>query len=85
MCLRRVPEKYIAGAALDRAGVETVGYSTSQNPTGFHGQLQEELYFTILVCNRKRSLSYMMPRARPQLCAPNFHVIRIFCPNILCY
>jgi hypothetical protein len=30
MCLRRAPEKYIAGAALDRAGLDNVGSSTSQ-------------------------------------------------------
>jgi hypothetical protein len=34
MCLRRAPEKYIAGAALDRAGLHNVGSSTSHNRTG---------------------------------------------------
>jgi hypothetical protein len=41
MCLRRAPEKYIAGAALDRAGPDNMGSSTSHNPIGFHGLLQE--------------------------------------------
>jgi hypothetical protein len=36
MCLRRAPEKYIAGAALDRAALENVGSSTSHNPIGLH-------------------------------------------------
>jgi hypothetical protein len=42
MCLRRAPEKYIAGAkapagaALDRAGLDTVGSSTSHNAIGLH-------------------------------------------------
>jgi hypothetical protein len=36
MWLRREPEKYIAGAALDRAGLDNVGFSTSNNPTGLH-------------------------------------------------
>jgi hypothetical protein len=31
MCLRRVPEKYIAGAALDRAGLEFSVVRTSSN------------------------------------------------------
>jgi hypothetical protein len=40
MCLRRAPEKYIAGAALDRAGLDNVGFSTSHNLTDLHGLLQ---------------------------------------------
>jgi hypothetical protein len=44
MCLRRAPEKYIAGAALDRAGLDNVGSSTSQNPIGLQGLLWEQLY-----------------------------------------
>jgi hypothetical protein len=46
MCLRRAPEKYIAGAkapagsALDRAGLDNVESSTSHNPVGSHGLLQ---------------------------------------------
>jgi hypothetical protein len=28
MCLRRVPEKYIAGAALDRADLHGMGWTT---------------------------------------------------------
>jgi hypothetical protein len=32
MCLRRAPEKYIAGAALDRAGLDNVGSLTHHNP-----------------------------------------------------
>jgi hypothetical protein len=39
MCLRRAPEKYIAGAALDRAGLHNVGVSTSHSPVGPHGLL----------------------------------------------
>jgi hypothetical protein len=41
MCLRRAPEKYIAGdkapagAALDRAGLDNVGSLTSHNRIGF--------------------------------------------------
>jgi hypothetical protein len=34
MCLRRAPEKYIAGVALDRAGLDNVGSSTSLQPCG---------------------------------------------------
>jgi hypothetical protein len=34
MCLRRAPEKYIAGAALDRAGLDNVGSIASLNPVG---------------------------------------------------
>jgi hypothetical protein len=41
MCLWRAPEKYIAGAALDRAGLGNVGFSTSHNPLGLHGLLRE--------------------------------------------
>jgi hypothetical protein len=37
---RRAPEKYIAGAALDRAGLDNVGSSPSHNPLGLHGLLQ---------------------------------------------
>jgi hypothetical protein len=44
MCLRRAPEKYIAGAALDRAGLDNVGSLTSHNPIGLHGLLRGELY-----------------------------------------
>jgi hypothetical protein len=40
MCLRRAPEKYIAGAALDRAGLDNVGSSTSHNPIGLHGLIR---------------------------------------------
>jgi hypothetical protein len=49
MCLRRAPEEYIAGAALDRAGLDNVGSSTSHNPTGLHGLLRgfTLLFFTI--------------------------------------
>jgi hypothetical protein len=39
MCLWRAPEKYIAGAALDRAGLDNVGSLTSYNPIGLHGLL----------------------------------------------
>jgi hypothetical protein len=51
MCLRKAPEKYIAGAkapagaALDRAGLENVGPSTSHNRVGLHGLLQEHFEF----------------------------------------
>jgi hypothetical protein len=41
MCLRRAPEKYIAGAALDRADLDNVGCLISHNPTGLHGLLRE--------------------------------------------
>jgi hypothetical protein len=34
MCSRRAPEKYIAGAALDRADLDSVGSLTSHNPIG---------------------------------------------------
>jgi hypothetical protein len=37
MCLRRATEKYIAGAALDRAGLDNVGSATSNNSIGLHG------------------------------------------------
>jgi hypothetical protein len=45
MCLRRAPEKYIAGAkapagtALDRAGLDNVGSLTSHSPIGLHDLL----------------------------------------------
>jgi hypothetical protein len=42
MCLRRAPEKYIAGAALDRAGLDSVGSSTSHSATGLQGLLREQ-------------------------------------------
>jgi hypothetical protein len=32
MCLRWAPEKYIAGAAFDRAGLDNVRSLTSHNP-----------------------------------------------------
>jgi hypothetical protein len=32
MCLRRAPEKYIAGAALDRADLETQRASKAREP-----------------------------------------------------
>jgi hypothetical protein len=40
MCLRRAPEKYIAGAALDRAALEHVGASASDSLMDIHGLLQ---------------------------------------------
>jgi hypothetical protein len=40
MCLRRAPEKHIAGAALDSAGLDNMGSSTSHNPIGLHGLLR---------------------------------------------
>jgi hypothetical protein len=46
MCLRRAPEKYIAGtkapagAALDRAGLDNVGFLLSDNPIGIQGLLR---------------------------------------------
>jgi hypothetical protein len=41
MCLRRAPEKYIAGAALDRAGVDNqlvdgVRLSATHTPAAFY-------------------------------------------------
>jgi hypothetical protein len=36
MCLRRAPEKYIAGAALDRAGLNSVASSMSHSPIALH-------------------------------------------------
>jgi hypothetical protein len=48
MCLRRAPEKCIAGAALDRAGLDNMGSSTSYNPVGFHGLLRGWIYFFLL-------------------------------------
>jgi hypothetical protein len=36
MCLRRAPEKYIAGAALDRAGLDSVRFSTYHNNICLH-------------------------------------------------
>jgi hypothetical protein len=44
MCLRRAPEKYFTGAALDKAGLEDVGASTSHTLMGLHGLLQGQLY-----------------------------------------
>jgi hypothetical protein len=40
MWLRRAPEKYIAGAALDRASLDNVGSLTSHNPIGLHSHLR---------------------------------------------
>jgi hypothetical protein len=40
MCLRRAPEKYIAGAALDRADLDNMKSSKSHNPIGLHGLLR---------------------------------------------
>jgi hypothetical protein len=40
MCLRRASEKYIAGAALDRAGQDNVEFLTSHNPIGLQGLLR---------------------------------------------
>jgi hypothetical protein len=51
MCLRRAPEKYIAGAkaparpALDRAGLDNVGSSTAHNLIGLNGLLQRLRHF----------------------------------------
>jgi hypothetical protein len=44
MCLLRAPEKYIAGAALDRAGLDSVGSSTSHDPVGLHGLFYSSLH-----------------------------------------
>jgi hypothetical protein len=48
MCLRRAPEKYIAGAALDRAGLDNVGSSTSLNLIGLNGLLLGQLFFMLM-------------------------------------
>jgi hypothetical protein len=45
MCLRRAPEKYIAGAASDRAGLDNMGSLASHNHIGLHGLLRGWLYF----------------------------------------
>jgi hypothetical protein len=34
MCLQRAPEKYIVGAALDRAGIDNVGPLNVSQPYG---------------------------------------------------
>jgi hypothetical protein len=56
MCLRRAPEKYIAGAALDRAGLDNMGSFTSHNPIGLHDLLRVKVYtffFTLIVPARE--------------------------------
>jgi hypothetical protein len=57
MCLRRAPEKYIAGAALDRAGLGNVGPLTSHNPIGLHFLLRGQFYFTLLYFSRGRTIA----------------------------
>jgi hypothetical protein len=44
MCLWKAPEKYIAGAALDRAGLDNVGSSTSHNLIGLHACLRDSVF-----------------------------------------
>jgi hypothetical protein len=45
MCLRRAPEKYIAGAALDRAALDNMGSSTSNSPKVLQGMLWDSFIF----------------------------------------
>jgi hypothetical protein len=53
MCLRRAPEKYIAGAALDTAGLDNVVSSTSRICIGLHGLLGDS--FTYFTCSAQNN------------------------------
>jgi hypothetical protein len=54
MCLRRAPEKYIAGAALDRAALLGLGLrplgrpARSQSLYGVHSSISKYLSLTVL-------------------------------------
>jgi hypothetical protein len=64
MCLRRAPEKYIAGAALDRAGLDNGGSLTSYNPTGLHGPSWGQLCFTFTITHSFQTLHLQHCRFR---------------------
>jgi hypothetical protein len=53
MCLRRAPEKYITGAALDRAGLENTEASTSLNPVGLDKYTQFNSDYQIILSRDK--------------------------------
>jgi hypothetical protein len=43
MCLRRAPEKYIAGAALDRAGIQNIKTRTHVTSASVNGERDSRL------------------------------------------
>jgi hypothetical protein len=49
MCLQRAPEKYIAGAALDRAGLDNVGILISNKLIGLQGLLEGKLLWSTVL------------------------------------
>jgi hypothetical protein len=48
MCLRRAPEKYIAGAALDRAGLDNVLILNISQPYRPQRSVRGQLYFNTM-------------------------------------
>jgi hypothetical protein len=60
MCLRGALEKYIAGAALDRAGLDNVGCLISYSPVGLHGLLRGQLKLANISKHLRSSLALFL-------------------------